>query len=152
MHILEIVYSTDIVVKKTSLDWTTSHFIRLADRLSLSNNQTTALIYSTIKTGGGDLNDFSILESTMRQKSMVCSSPKVISNIHGYIYWETTAIWCSTLGWKDGKGRCNGRKSWLCSSLVLREEGKLLPSVTPGAYHKLMHLLRCLQYETRQTR
>ena len=30
-----------------------------------------ALIYSMIKTGAGDLNDFFILESTMRQKSMV---------------------------------------------------------------------------------
>ena len=28
-----------------------------------------------------------------------------------------------------------------CSSLVLHKEGKLLPSVTPGAYHKMMHLL-----------
>ena len=57
VHTPEIVYSTDIVVQKTSLDWTTSHFIRLADRLSLSNDQTTALIYSMIKTGGGNLND-----------------------------------------------------------------------------------------------
>ena len=40
VHTPGIVYSTDIVVQKTSLDWTTSHFIRLADRLSLSNNQT----------------------------------------------------------------------------------------------------------------
>ena len=28
---------------------------------------------------------------------------------------------------------------------------EFVPSVTPGTYHKLMHLLRCLQYRTWQT-
>ena len=42
---------------------------------------------------------------------------------------------------------------WLCSSLVLCYMKRvnylaLLPSVTPGTYHKLMHLLSCIKHET----
>ena len=109
------------------------------------------------KTGGGGLNDFFHLKvyNTLDEDG---SSPKVIWNIHGEISWEITSIWCSTLGWKDGKG-CSGskvRKPWPCLSLVLCYMKRVnylafLQSVTPGAYHKLMYLLSCRKHETWQT-
>ena len=83
-----------------------------------------------IKTGGGDL-DFSILASTMRQKSMVPVVRQRLSQISMEKFLEKPPRF-GALHW-DEKMVKDGRKFWPCSSLVLREEGKL-------------------QYETRQTR
>ena len=81
-----------------------------------------------IKIGREDLNDFSILESTMRQKSMVHVVRQRLSQISMEKFVEKPPRF-GVLHWNGKMVKDVAMGGNPCSSLVLRKEGQLLPSV-----------------------
>ena len=102
-----------------------------ADRLSLSDNQTTAIVAAVLKAGGADLNNFKLSTSTTRRNrinSRYCLSQSHMSNFrhsapkYCALHWDGKLL-RDVLGMKEGAVES---LAVLVSGSPEYEEGKLL--------------------------
>jgi hypothetical protein len=99
-----------------------------ADRLKLSDNQTTMIVSAVIKAAGGNLEDFDISRSTTR-RSRMCNRQKIAENVmesvrqhpprFGALHWDGKLL-------KDVLGDSHERLAVLLSGAPEYPEGKLL--------------------------